>query len=324
MEIKMTNAKYLLALDQGTTSSRCIIFSRGGETVSTAQKEFTQYYPHKGWVEHDANEIFDTQLKVAKDAMKLIGATPQDIAAIGITNQRETVVVWDKNTGKPICPAIVWQCRRTADYCDSFVANGLTDMIREKTGLVIDAYFSATKLKWILDNIPGSRERAKRGELLFGTVDSWLLWKLTNGQVHATDPSNASRTMLFNINTLTWDDDLLKLFDIPKEMMPEVLPSSGIFGYTSAFGGKVAISGIAGDQQAALFGQCCFEKGDVKNTYGTGGFMLMNTKDKPVLSKTGSLQLSLGALTARWIMLLRVQHLFAARQSNGYATVLDS
>ena len=285
----MTQAKYLLSLDQGTTSSRCIIFSRGGEIVSSAQKEFTQYYPHKGWVEHDAEEILATQLKVARDAMAMIGATPDEIAAIGITNQRETVVVWDKTSGKPVCPAIVWQCRRTAEYCDSLVCDGLTDMIREKTGLVIDPYFSGTKLRWILENVSGARERAERGELLFGTVDTWLIWNLTEGKVHATDPSNASRTMLFNINTLEWDDELLELFGIPKAIMPNVMPSSGIFGHTSLFGGSIVISGVAGDQQAALFGQCCFSRGDVKNTYGTGGFMLMNTGESPVFSEKGLL-----------------------------------
>ena len=285
----MKQAKYLLALDQGTTSSRCIIFSRGGEIVSSAQKEFTQYYPHKGWVEHDAEEILATQLKVARDAMALIGAEPHEIAAIGITNQRETVIVWDKFTGKPICPAIVWQCRRTAEYCDELVSRGLTDTIRKKTGLIIDPYFSATKLRWILENVSEAKERAVRGEILFGTVDTWLIWNLTGGKVHATDPSNASRTMLFNINTLTWDDELLELFGIPKAMMPSVMPSSGVFGHTSLFGGSIAIAGVAGDQQAALFGQCCFSKGDVKNTYGTGGFMLMNTGSTPVFSGNGLL-----------------------------------
>lgn len=285
----MTQAKYLLALDQGTTSSRCIIFSRGGEIVSSAQKEFTQYYPHKGWVEHDAEEILATQLKVARDAMALIGAKPEEIAAIGITNQRETVIVWDKATGKPICPAIVWQCRRTAEYCDELVSRGLTDTIRKKTGLIIDPYFSATKLRWILENVNGARERAERGELLFGTVDTWLIWNLTGGKVHATDPSNASRTMLFNINTLEWDEELLELFGVPKAMMPKVMPSSGIFGHTYLFGGSIAIAGVAGDQQAALFGQCCFSEGDVKNTYGTGGFMLMNTGSSPIFSENGLL-----------------------------------
>jgi len=285
----MLKAKYLMALDQGTTSSRCIIFAKGGEIVSSSQKEFKQYYPHKGWVEHDANEILETQLYVARDAVKTLGISPDEIATIGITNQRETTVVWEKATGKPICPAIVWQCRRTADYCEMLKSDGLTDMIRQKTGLIIDAYFSATKLKWILDNIDGAKERANNGELLFGTIDTWLLWNLTEGKVHATDPSNAARTMLFNINTLDWDDELLKLFGIPRSMLPRVLPSSGVFGYTELFGGSIPIAGIAGDQQAALFGQCCFNKGDVKNTYGTGGFMLMNTGNAPVFSENGLL-----------------------------------
>ncbi len=281
--------KYLLALDQGTTSSRCIIFERGGGIVCTSQKEFTQHYPHKGWVEHNALEILETQLLVAREAISRLGASPDDIAAIGITNQRETVIVWDKISGRPICPAIVWQCRRTAEYCDSLKAEGYTEMIRKKTGLIIDAYFSATKLRWILDNVEGARERAERGELLFGTIDCWLIWNLTEGRVHATDPTNAARTMLYNINTLEWDDELLKLFDIPKCMLPDVLPSSGVFGYTKLFGGNIPVAGVAGDQQAALFGQCCFSAGDVKNTYGTGGFMLMNTGEKPVFSENGLL-----------------------------------
>lgn len=285
----MNNAKYLLALDQGTTSSRCIIFSRNGDIVSSDQKEFKQYYPHKGWVEHDAEEILATQLAVAKNAITRLNIDPHEIAAIGITNQRETTVVWDKATGKPICPAIVWQCRRTAEICEKLAADGLTNMIRQKTGLIIDAYFSATKLKWILDNIDGARQRAEAGELLFGTIDTWLIWNLTEGKVHATDPSNAARTMLFNINTLDWDDDLLKLFGIPRCMLPQVLPSSGVFGHTTLLGGNIPISGVAGDQQAALFGQCCFNSGDVKNTYGTGGFMLMNTGETPVFSENGLL-----------------------------------
>lgn len=281
--------KYLLALDQGTTSSRCIIFGRDGNILSVAQREFTQFYPQSGWVEHDALEIFDTQLAVAAEAVEKLGASPDEIAAIGITNQRETTVVWDRSTGKPICPAIVWQCRRTAEYCDSLKARGLTDMIRQKTGLIIDAYFSATKLRWILENIPGARERAEAGELLFGTVDCYLIWRLTEGKVHATDVSNASRTMLFNINTLEWDKELLTLFGIPEAMMPSVVPSSGAIGYTKMLGGNIPIAGVAGDQQAALFGQCCFEPGGVKNTYGTGGFMLLNTGDRPVFSENGLL-----------------------------------
>lgn len=285
----MLTKKYLLALDQGTTSSRCIIFGRGGNILSVAQREFTQFYPQTGWVEHDALEIFDTQLAVAHEAIEKLGALPDEIAAIGITNQRETTVVWDKTTGKPICPAIVWQCRRTADYCDSLKAQGLTDMIRKKTGLIIDAYFSATKLRWILENVPGARTRAEAGELLFGTVDCYLIWRLTEGRVHATDVSNAARTMLFNINTLEWDKDLLNLFVIPESMMPAVVPSSGVIGYTKMLGGNIPIAGDAGDQQAALFGQCCFEAGGVKNTYGTGGFMLLNIGDRPVFSKNGLL-----------------------------------
>lgn len=281
--------KYLLALDQGTTSSRCIIFGRGGNILSVAQREFTQFYPQSGWVEHDALEIFDTQLAVAREALEKLGASPDEIAAIGITNQRETTIVWDRKTGKPVCPAIVWQCRRTAEYCDSLKAQGLTDMIRKKTGLIIDAYFSATKLRWILENIPGARERAEAGELLFGTVDCYLIWRLTEGKVHATDVSNAARTMLFNINTLEWDKELLTLFGIPEAMMPSVVPSSGAIGYTKMLGGNIPIAGVAGDQQAALFGQCCFEPGGVKNTYGTGGFMLLNTGDRPVFSENGLL-----------------------------------
>lgn len=281
--------KYLLALDQGTTSSRCIIFGRGGNILSVAQREFTQFYPQSGWVEHDALEIFDTQLAVAREALEKLGASPDEIAAIGITNQRETTIVWDRKTGKPVCPAIVWQCRRTAEYCDSLKAQGLTDMIRKKTGLIIDAYFSATKLRWILENIPGARERAEAGELLFGTVDCYLIWRLTEGKVHATDVSNAARTMLFNINTLEWDKELLTLFGIPESMMPKVVPSSGVIGYTNMLGGNIPIAGAAGDQQAALFGQCCFEPGGVKNTYGTGGFMLLNTGDRPVFSENGLL-----------------------------------
>ncbi len=281
--------KYILALDQGTTSSRCIIFERGGGIVCSSQKEFTQHYPHKGWVEHDALEILDTQLFVVRDAISRLGAEPNEIAAIGITNQRETVIVWDKTTGKPVCPAIVWQCRRTADYCDCLKSEGYTELIRKKTGLIIDAYFSASKLHWILENVEGARERAERGELLFGTVDCWLIWNLTEGKVHATDPTNAARTMLYNINTLDWDDELLKLFDIPKAMLPKVLPSSGVFGHTRLFGGSIPVAGVAGDQQAALFGQCCFSAGDVKNTYGTGGFMLMNTGERPIFSENGLL-----------------------------------
>ena len=284
-------SKYLLALDQGTTSSRCIIFDRHGRVCSKVQREFGQIFPHDGWVEHDATEIWASQMGVAVEAMMALGAEASDIAAIGITNQRETVVVWEKETGKPICNAIVWQCRRTAEYCDGLKADGVEAEIRSRTGLLIDPYFSATKLRWILDHVDGARRRAENGELLFGTIDSWLIYRLTGGRVHATDPSNASRTMLFNIHTLSWDEELLKLFDIPACMMPTVKPSSGIFGYTDPrlFGGEIPIAGVAGDQQAALFGQCCFDAGDTKNTYGTGGFLLMNTGNSPVLPKQGLL-----------------------------------
>lgn len=284
-------AKYLLALDQGTTSSRCIIFDRHGNICSKVQREFRQIFPRDGWVEHDATEIWASQMGVAVEAMLSIGATAADIAAIGITNQRETVVVWDRKTGEPICHAIVWQCRRTAEYCDTLKQGCMESEIRSRTGLLIDPYFSATKLRWILENVEGARERAERGELLFGTIDTWLIYRLTGGQVHATDPSNAARTMLFNIHTLQWDEELLKLFEIPACMMPKVLPSSGVFGYTAPhlFGGSIPIAGVAGDQQAALFGQCCFDAGDAKNTYGTGGFLLMNIGKKPVLSEGGLL-----------------------------------
>lgn len=281
--------KYVMALDAGTTSSRCILFDEKGTMCSVAQKEFTQYFPEPGWVEHDADEIWSTQLGVAVEAMTKIGASAEDIAAIGITNQRETTIVWDKNTGEPVCHAIVWQCRRTSAYCDSLKEKGLTDRYREKTGLVIDAYFSGTKLKWILDHVPGARERAGRGELLFGTVETWLIWKLTKGKVHVTDYSNASRTLLFNINDLCWDQEILEELDIPACMLPAVRPSSEIYGETdpSFFGGAIPIGGAAGDQQAALFGQTCFEPGEAKNTYGTGCFLLMNTGEKPVFSKNG-------------------------------------
>ena len=282
-------AKYIMALDAGTTSNRCILFDEKGEPCSVAQKEFTQFYPQLGWVEHDANEIWSTQLEVAQRAMANIGATAADIAAIGITNQRETTVVWDKNSGEPVCRAIVWQCRRTSAYCDSLKEMGLTEQFREKTGLVIDAYFSGTKLHWILENVPGARARAEKGELLFGTVETWLIWKLTGGAVHVTDYSNASRTMLFNINTLQWDDEILRRLDIPRCMLPKVMPSSCVYGHALAqyFGGPVPIAGAAGDQQAALFGQTCFRPGEAKNTYGTGCFLLMNTGEKPVFSKNG-------------------------------------
>ena len=282
-------AKYVMALDAGTTSNRCILFNERGEMCSVAQKEFTQYFPKPGWVEHDANEIWSTQLGVAVEAMNKIGATAEDIAAIGITNQRETAIVWDKNTGEPVYHAIVWQCRRTSEYCDSLKAKGLTDKFREKTGLVIDAYFSGTKIKWILDNVEGARERAERGELLFGTVETWLIWKLTKGKVHVTDYSNASRTMLFNIQELKWDEEILAELNIPISMLPEAKPSSCVYGETdtSFFGAPIPIGGAAGDQQAALFGQTCFTAGEAKNTYGTGCFLLMNTGEKPVFSKNG-------------------------------------
>ncbi len=281
--------KYIMALDAGTTSNRCILFNENGEICSLAQREFKQYYPHPGWVEHDAVEIWETQLGVAAEALERLGAKAEDVAAIGITNQRETTVVWDKNTGEPICPAIVWQCRRTAQYCDELKAKGLAEKIRLKTGLVIDAYFSGSKLKWILDNVPGARDRAAAGELLFGTVDTWLIWKLSGGKVHAIDYSNASRTMLFNINTLEWDDELLLETGIPRCMLPDVRPSSGIFGETAPelFGAPIPIAGAAGDQHCALFGQACFAPGTAKTTYGTGAFLLMNTGGKPVYSDNG-------------------------------------
>lgn len=283
--------QFVMALDAGTTSNRCILFDRQGNIRSVAQKEFTQYFPKPGWVEHDADEIWSTQLGVAVEAMSKIGAEAADIAAIGITNQRETAVVWDRRTGEPVCHAIVWQCRRTAGFCDKLIADGLEDMIRRKTGLKIDAYFSATKIKWILDHVEGARAKAEKGELLFGTVETWLIWKLTKGKVHVTDYSNASRTMLFNINTLQWDEDILELLDIPASMLPEVKPSSCIYGESDAsyFGGSIPIGGAAGDQQSALFGQTCFRAGEAKNTYGTGCFLLMNTGEKPVFSDNGLL-----------------------------------
>ncbi len=284
-------AKYVMALDAGTTSNRCILFNEKGEMCSVAQKEFTQIFPKPGWVEHDANEIWSTQLGVAVEAMSKIGATAEDIAAIGITNQRETAIVWDKNTGEPVFNAIVWQCRRTSEYCDTLKEKGLVDTIRAKTGLVLDAYFSGTKVKWILDNVEGARERAEAGDLLFGTVETWLIWKLTKGAVHVTDYSNASRTLLFNINTLEWDEDILAEMNIPKSMLPEAKPSSCVYGEADPafFGAAIPIAGAAGDQQAALFGQTCFTPGEAKNTYGTGCFMLMNTGTKPVFSDNGLL-----------------------------------
>lgn len=282
-------SKYVMALDQGTTSSRCILFNKKGEILSMAQKEFGQIYPRPGWVEHNPMEIWSSQLAVTMEAMAMIGAAPEDIAGIGITNQRETTIIWDKITGEPVYNAIVWQCRRTADKIDELVAAGYGDMIREKTGLVPDAYFSATKIAWILENVPGVRERAERGELLFGTVDSWLIWNMTKGEVHVTDYTNASRTMLYDIHRLRWDEELLGLLKIPACMLPKVKPSSCIYGYTenTVLGGRIPIAGIAGDQQAALFGQCCFQKGQVKNTYGTGCFLLMNTGTEAITSRNG-------------------------------------
>ena len=282
-------AKYIMSLDSGTTSNRCILFDKEGNVCSVAQKEFTQHFPQPGWVEHDADEIFSTQLEVARQALQNIGATAADVAAIGITNQRETTIVWDKHTGRPIYNAIVWQCRRTAAYCDTLAEKGLTKSIREKTGLVIDPYFSGTKIRWILENVPGAREKAENGELLFGTVETWLIWKLTGGKVHVTDYSNASRTMLFNINTLSWDEDLLAEMGIPASMLPQPAESSCLYGYTAPefFGAPVAISGAAGDQQSALFGQTCFTPGDAKCTYGTGAFLLMNTGETPITSQNG-------------------------------------
>lgn len=282
-------AKYVMALDAGTTSNRCILFNKKGEICSIAQREFKQYFPQPGWVEHDADEIWASQLGVAVEAMNKIGASAQDIAAIGITNQRETTIVWDKNTGEPIYHAIVWQCRRTSKECDLLKKKGLIETFRKKTGLVIDAYFSGTKIKWILDHVEGARDKAECGELLFGTVETWLIWKLTKGKVHVTDYSNASRTMLYNINNLKWDEEILEELNIPRTMLPEVKPSSCVYGMThsSFLGGEIPIAGAAGDQQAALFGQTCFNPGEAKNTYGTGCFLLMNTGEKPVFSENG-------------------------------------
>lgn len=281
-------SKYVMALDAGTTSNRCIIFDREGNQIAVSQKEFKQIYPHPGWVEHDPMEIWATQLGVAQEAILMARTEAKEIAAIGITNQRETTIVWDKNTGLPVYNAIVWQCRRTADYCET-LEKDYEDMIREKTGLKVDAYFSGTKIRWILENVPGAREKAEKGDLLFGTVDTWLIWNLTRGKAHVTDYSNASRTMLFNIHTLQWDDEILELLDIPKCMLPEVRPSSEVYGETdyTLFGDGIKIAGAAGDQQAALFGQTCFKPGEAKNTYGTGCFLLMNTGETPVTSTNG-------------------------------------
>lgn len=281
--------KYIMALDQGTTSSRCILFDHSGNICSSVQKEFKQIFPHPGWVEHNAKEIWDVTLEVSRAAMDKLNVSAADIAAIGITNQRETTVVWDKETGEPIANAIVWQCRRTADIIDRLIKDGYGEMMRAKTGLVPDAYFSASKIKWLLDNVPGARSRAEAGKLLFGTIDTWLIWKLTGGKVHVTDRTNASRTLLYNIHDLCWDEELLKLFNVPASMLPEVKPSSCVYGKSEfeLYGGEIPISGAAGDQQAALFGQCCFEPGQMKNTYGTGCFMLLNTGSDIVESRSG-------------------------------------
>ena len=285
---------YILALDQGTTSSRALIFNEKGEKLACCQKEFPQIFVKSGWVEHDPKDIWESQLEVARNVIEKSGLQPSDIDGIGVTNQRETTIIWDKNTGEPVYNAIVWQCRRTADMCAKFADQGLEKFFRDKTGLLIDPYFSATKVKWILDNVEGVRERASRGELLFGTVETWLIWNLTGGKVHATDYTNASRTMMFNIHTLEWDDEILGLLGIPKSILPKVVDSSGVIGITekSVLGAEIKICGCAGDQQAALFGQCCFHKGDVKNTYGTGGFLLMNTGKEPVQSQSGLLTTS--------------------------------
>lgn len=283
--------KYIMALDSGTTSNRCILFNEKGEMVSVAQKEFTQYFPKPGWVEHDATEIWLTQYAVAAEALAKVGADAGEIAAIGITNQRETTIIWDKETGEPIGNAIVWQDRRTAEYCDTLIERGLTEPYREKTGLIIDPYFSATKIRWMLENIPGAREKADRGQLKFGTVETWLIWKLTGGKVHVTDYSNAARTMLFNIVELEWDKDIMAEMGIPASMLPKAVPCSQIYGYTipDLFGKSIAIAGAAGDQQSALFGQTCFNPGEAKSTYGTGCFLLMNTGEQPVFSQNGLL-----------------------------------
>ena len=282
---------YIMSLDQGTTSSRCILFDHAGNVCATAQREFRQIFPQPGWVEHDATEIWRTTLEVTKNAMGKLGVEAKDIAAIGITNQRETTVIWDKQTGEPVCNAIVWQCRRTAGIIDDLVERGYLDTIRKKTGLIPDAYFSGSKIKWILDNVPGARQRAEKGELLFGTIDSWLIWNLTGGKVHVTDQTNASRTMIYNIYDLCWDEELLQLLDIPRAILPEVKPSTCVYGKTdfALLGGEIPIAGAAGDQQCAMFGQCCFDAGQMKNTYGTGCFLLMNTGEKPIMSRNNLL-----------------------------------
>ena len=283
--------RYLMAFDQGTTSSRCILFDTDGKIASVSTREFPQLFPKEGWVEHDPMAIWSSQIGAAVEALLQVGGQWHEVAAIGITNQRETTVVWDRKTGVPVCRAIVWQCRRTAAYCDELREAGYEDRIKQKTGLLLDPYFSATKLRWILENVEGARARAEAGELCFGTVDTWLMYQLSGGRIFATDYSNASRTLLFNIHTLDWDDELLSLFGIPRCMLPEVRPSQGVFGYSDPdiLGARIPICGVAGDQQAALFGQCCFEKGMMKNTYGTGGFLLMNTGEKPCLTENGLL-----------------------------------
>ncbi len=288
---RFSEKQYIMALDEGTTSVRCLIYDKSGNPISIAQSEFEQIFPKPGWVEQDAMEIWAKQIAVASDALLRENLSFKNIAGIGITNQRETTIVWDKNTGEPIYNAIVWQCRRTAEYADELIANGYSDMIREKTGLIIDAYFSATKLKWVLDNVDGARERAEKGELLFGTVETWLIWKMTGGKVHVTDYSNAARTMMFNINTIDWDDEILDLIEIPRSMLPTPVESSGIVGNSvkEIFGGEIPIAGMAGDQQAALFGETCFESGQCKSTFGTGNFLLINTGEKPFLSSNGLL-----------------------------------
>lgn len=290
-ERKMAMNKYVIALDQGTTSSRCILFDRAGTVCSVAQKEFRQIYPKPGWVEHDPVEIWSSQFSVMTEAMSKLGVSGEEIAGIGITNQRETTIVWDRKTGEPIYHAIVWQCRRTADLVERLVADGMKELVRQRTGLIPDAYFSATKIAWILEHVPGAREQAERGELLFGTVDTWLIWKLTGGRVHVTDVTNASRTMLFDIHKMQWDSEIMDYFHIPVSMLPEVKSSSEVYGMSdrSLTGVEIPIAGMAGDQQAALFGQCCFEAGEMKNTYGTGCFLLMNTGEKPVMSENGLL-----------------------------------
>ena len=334
--------KYIMALDQGTTSSRAILFDKEGNIIATSQKEFTQIYPKPGWVEHNAMEIWGSQSGVMREVLETNSISPNEIAAIGITNQRETTIVWDKNTGKPIYNAIVWQCRRTSEICDEIEANGYKDMIKDKTGLILDAYFSGTKIKWILDNVEGAREKAENGELLFGTVDTWLIWNLTRGKVHVTDYSNASRTMLYNIKELKWDDEILELLNIPKSMLPEVKPSSCIYGNTDEqmlAGAQIPIAGCAGDQQSALFGQTCFEEGSAKNTYGTGCFMLMNTGEKPVESKNGLLttiawgvdgkveyalegSIFVGGAVIQWLR-DELKILYNAKQSEFYATSVE-